>query len=135
MTNLTHIVNHLSFGPSNSLSRSQWNYALNYPATYSDSPLDGKTYPTSSYHQAYHHAIQVVSTNFYDKSFSIYQFLEQSQLVYFKETDVPQAVFSYDLSPMSIIVKQESRHWYDYLTHLFAIIGGTFTSLGLIDAT
>ena len=135
MTNLTHIVNHLSFGPSNSLSRSQYYYAANYPATYSDSPLDGQTYPTSSYHQAYHHAIKVVSTNFYDKSFSIYQFLEQSQLVYFKETDVPQAVFSYDLSPMSIIVKQESRHWYDYLTHLFAIIGGTFTSLGLIDAT
>lgn len=135
MTNLTHIVNHLSFGslPSQ-LSRSQRKYVQ--PNLPSLQPLNDITFPTSAYHQAYHHAIKVVSTNFYDKnSITMHQFLEQSQLVYFSETDVPQAVFSYDLSPMSIIVKQDSRHWYDYLTHLFAIIGGTFTSLGLIDAT
>jgi hypothetical protein len=33
------------------------------------------------------------------------------------------------------VVEKEGRKWYDYLTSLCAIIGGTFTTLGLIDAT
>jgi len=69
----------------------------------------------------------------YDKV-TTYQFLEQSQIVHYNVDDVPEARFSYDLSPMSVIVEREGRKWYDYLTSLFAIIGGTFTTLGLIDS-
>ena len=54
--------------------------------------------------------------------------------MYYDEVNVPEARFSYDLSPMSVVVKREGRKWYDYLTSLCAIIGGTFTTLGLIDA-
>jgi hypothetical protein len=61
--------------------------------------------------------------------------LEQSQVVYYDVVNVPEARFSYDLSPMSVVVQKEGRKWYDYLTSLCAIIGGTFTTLGLIDAT
>jgi hypothetical protein len=32
------------------------------------------------------------------------------------------------------VVGKSGRKWYDYLTSLSAIIGGTFTTLGLIDA-
>ena len=64
-----------------------------------------------------------------------YQFLEQSQIVYYDQVNVPEARFSYDLSPVSVVVTKEGRRWYDYLTSLCAIIGGTFTTLGLIDAT
>lgn len=64
-----------------------------------------------------------------------YQFIEQSQIVKYSEDDVPEARFSYDISPMSVIVKTDGLKWYDYLTSLFAIIGGTFTTLGLIDAS
>lgn len=34
---------------------------------------------------------------------------------------------------MSVVVKKDTRRWYDYVTSLCAIIGGSFTTLGLID--
>mmetsp|Transcript_15763 Transcript_15763/g.23848 ORF Transcript_15763/g.23848 Transcript_15763/m.23848 type:complete len:120 (-) Transcript_15763:158-517(-) len=109
--------------------------------------MDDKEYITSKFHQAYHHYIKVVSTHlnmgssrgaesFNDvNSISVYQMLEQSQIVFYDEVNVPEARFSYDMSPMSVVVQKEGRKWYDYLTSLCAIIGGTFTTLGLIDAT
>ena len=41
--------------------------------------------------------------------------------------DVPQARFSYDLSPMAVVVKKEERKWYDFITSMCGVIGGTFT--------
>ena len=84
-----------------------------------------------------HHYIKVVSTHLDvgGKIVTGYQFLEQSQIVYYDQVNVPEARFSYDLSPVSVVVTKEGRRWYDYLTSLCAIIGGTFTTLGLIDAT
>jgi len=65
----------------------------------------------------------------------MYQFLEQSQIVLYEDTEIPKATFTFDLSPMSVIVGKKERKLYEYLTSLSAIIGGTFTFLGLIDAT
>ena len=102
--------------------------------------MDGTMYSTPDYHQAFHHYIKVVSTHLNmgkseANNMVTYQFLEQSQVVYYDVVNVPEARFSYDLSPMSVVVQKEGRKWYDYLTSLCAIIGGTFTTLGLIDAT
>ena len=103
-------------------------------------PMDGGMFTTTEYHQAFHHYIKVVSTHLNmgsseSNNMVTYQFLEQSQVVYYDVVNVPEARFSYDLSPMSVVVQKEGRKWYDYLTSLCAIIGGTFTTLGLIDAT
>jgi len=140
MTNLTHIVNHLSFGEGNSWKSREVRRALKQvpEALQQITPLDHKMFKTDDFHQAYHHYIKVVSTHLNVGSTilpTIYQFLEQSQIVFYEEVNVPEARFSYDLSPMSVIVEKEGRKWYDYLTSLCAIIGGTFTTLGLIDAT
>jgi len=141
MTNLTHIVNHLSFGSMGKDLSRPVSRALKQvsKALQQFKPLDGKSYVTSEYHQAFHHYIKVVSTRLNigpSNNFpTLYQFLEQSQIVFYEEVNVPEARFSYDLSPMSVIVEKEGRKWYDYLTSLCAIIGGTFTTLGLIDAT
>ena len=101
--------------------------------------MDETMYLTAEFHQAYHHYIKVVSTHLNVGSSAVnqmltYQFLEQSQIVYYDVNNVPEARFSYDLSPMSVVVEKEGRKWYDYLTSLCAIIGGTFTTLGLNDA-
>eukprot|EP00568_Trieres_chinensis_P010519 CAMPEP_0183305858 /NCGR_PEP_ID=MMETSP0160_2-20130417/10464_1 /TAXON_ID=2839 ORGANISM="Odontella Sinensis, Strain Grunow 1884" /NCGR_SAMPLE_ID=MMETSP0160_2 /ASSEMBLY_ACC=CAM_ASM_000250 /LENGTH=476 /DNA_ID=CAMNT_0025469135 /DNA_START=146 /DNA_END=1576 /DNA_ORIENTATION=- len=140
MTNLTHRVNHLSFGePDFATGRKTKRILKQLPDQHRNfNPIDDTLYPTSEFHQAYHHYIKVVSThldmtNGWDTLVS-YQFLEQAQIVHYEESQVPEARFSYDLSPMSVIVKKEGRKWYDYLTSLCAIIGGTFTTLGLIDA-
>jgi len=140
MTNLTHTVNHLSFGPMGKNPSRQVTRALKQvpEALQQFNPLDEKEFPTMKFHEAFHHYIKVVSTHINLGSSNVptlYQFLEQSQVVYYEEVNVPEARFSYDLSPMSVIVEKEERKWYDYLTSLCAIIGGTFTTLGLIDAT
>mmetsp|Transcript_5866 Transcript_5866/g.8623 ORF Transcript_5866/g.8623 Transcript_5866/m.8623 type:complete len:503 (+) Transcript_5866:153-1661(+) len=158
MTNLTHIVNHLSFGSPDTLpdhkhkevTRLLKQVPPKYKRFY---PLDHKLFETKKYHQAYHHYIKVVQTHFdmsgkgRDESgrpinkmdgynaMSTYQFLRQSQVVLYDEMTVPEARFSYDLSPMSVLVQKESRKWYDYVTSLCAIIGGAFTTFGLIDAS
>lgn len=142
MTNLSHVVNHLSFGePIESASRKTKRILKQAPAEHQQfNPMDGASYLTVDFHQAYHHYIKVVSThlnmgNTESNSMVAYQFLEQSQIVFYDPQNVPEARFSYDLSPMSVVVQKQGRKWYDYLTSLCAIIGGTFTTLGLIDAT
>jgi len=143
MTNLTHRTNHVSFGdPIDNTSRKAKRILKQVPEEHRQfSPMDGQMFHTAEFHQAYHHYIKVVSThlNMGSKgsanSMVTYQFLEQSQIVYYDVSNVPEARFSYDLSPMSVVVEKQGRKWYDYLTSLCAIIGGTFTTLGLIDAT
>jgi len=162
MTNLTHRVNHLSFGePIAQLQphlqntpqmRKVRRVLKQVPEEHKQfNPMDTKVYATAQFHQAFHHYIKVVSTHlnmgsaastkgdgsFNDdvNSITVYQMLEQSQIVYYDEVNVPEARFSYDMSPMSVVVQKQGRKWYDYLTSLCAIIGGTFTTLGLIDAT
>jgi len=143
MTNLTHRTNHVSFGdPIDEKSRKAKRILKQVPEEHRQfSPMDGQMYFTAEFHQAYHHYIKVVSTHLNmgasgsANSMVTYQFLEQSQIVYYDVANVPEARFSYDLSPMSVVVEKQGRKWYDYLTSLCAIIGGTFTTLGLIDAT
>jgi len=53
--------------------------------------------------------------------------------MHYSEDDIPEAKFNYDISPMSVVISSKNRRWYDFLTSLMAIIGGTFTVLGLID--
>lgn len=139
MTNLSHRVNHLSFGqmgknPSRPVTRA----LKQVPDSLKQfTPLDNQMYQTTQVHTAWHHYIKVVSTHIKTGSSklpTLYQFLEQSQIVQYEEFNVPEARFSYDLSPMAVVVEKSQRKWYDYLTSLCAIIGGTFTTLGLIDA-
>jgi len=142
MTNLTHRVNHLSFGDEvNSKNYKTKRILKQVPEEHKQfNPIDDSMYFTKDFHQAWHHYIKVVSTHLEldgggKNSLMTYQFLEQSQIVHYDEEAVPEARFSYDISPMSVVVQKEGRKWYDYLTSLCAIIGGSFTTLGLIDAS
>merc|ERR1739845_220828 len=140
MTNLTHRVNHLSFGTTKRNSSNLVKSVLKQvpESLQKFTPIDNTTYVTNKFHQAHHHYIKVVSTHIRmgRKNLPVmYQFLEQSQIVFYENVYVPKATFTFDLSPMSVIVRKKGRKWYDYLTSLSAIIGGTFTTLGLIDAT
>merc|ERR1712238_551151 len=66
---------------------------------------------------------------------NLYQILPNTQLSYYKKDIVPEAKFVYDLSPISVNYRKESRQWYQYITSLFAIIGGVFTMVGMIEST
>mmetsp|Transcript_25208 Transcript_25208/g.77703 ORF Transcript_25208/g.77703 Transcript_25208/m.77703 type:complete len:82 (-) Transcript_25208:10-255(-) len=59
-----------------------------------------------------------------------YQMLSQSQVMHYSETEVPEAKFSYDLSPMAALFPSKLI----VSSSVCAIIGGTFTVVGLLDA-
>jgi protein disulfide-isomerase-like protein len=135
MTNLSHVVNHVSFGePPTRQTQRVKKYLAGIPQDHKNfSPLDGKEYVSDQFHRAHHHYLSIVSTHF-DDQFVKYQFLAQSQEVMYEVADVPEARFSYDLSPMAVTVSKVSqKSWYEFVTSCFAIVGGTFTTLGLID--
>ncbi len=47
--------------------------------------------------------------------------------MHYQDDEVPEAKFSYDISPMSVVISSKRRRWYEFVTSLMAIIGGTFT--------
>jgi hypothetical protein len=53
--------------------------------------------------------------------------------VQYAEEDVPEARFTYDLSPMAVLIKKKGKHWYQFVTSMCALIGGTFTVVGLLS--
>jgi len=152
MTNVSHIINHLSFGKpfSNYFIK---NGLKNTPAGFLEStkPFDGNVYVTHNEHEAHHHYLKVITTEFepekgqsrpkanngfykpLDKQ-RAYQILQSSQLSLYRADIVPEAKFTYDLSPIAVSYEKTSRKWYDYFTSLMAIIGGTFTVVGMLES-
>lgn len=51
----------------------------------------------------------------------------------YEEVDVPEARFSYDISPMSVTITRQGKKWYEFITSICALIGGTFTVVGLLN--
>jgi len=142
MTNVSHIVNSLSIG--HPASQRNFKYTpLNTNGTINSvipnevrsklSPMDGNVYTTEHLHESYHHYLKVVTTR--SKDANLYQILPNTQLSYYTNDMVPEAKFVYDLSPISVTYRMESRRWYEYVTSLFAIIGGIFTIVGMIEST
>jgi len=102
--------------------------------------MDGNVYVTQQKHNFHHHFMKVVATKYdhikYQRNgIQVYQVLAQSQAMIYNKTVIPQARFSYDMSPIAVQVSHKSRHWYDYLTSLLALIGGAFTVIGFFDSS
>lgn len=149
MTNVSHEVHHLSFGaPGVKYAIEKGSLAT--PANFEESlnPMDGNVYVNHNDHEAFHHYMKVVSTEFDDpynsmsnsrspsrrNSIVAYQILSSSQLSYYRNDVVPEAKFSFDPSPIAVHHRMEAKkHWYDYFTSLMAIIGGTFTVIGMLE--
>jgi len=146
LTNVSHQVNSLSIGdPYSARVVAEMAEAKNIPADVTSklTPMNGNVYTAHNLHESYHHYLKVVSTRIPEKKTHInkpggasaYQIIPSSQLTYYKEDMVPEAKFVYDLSPISVTYRTSSRQWYEYVTSLFAIIGGVFTIVGLIEST
>lgn len=154
MTNVSHIINHLSFGKP--FSKYFIKESLkNTPAGFLETtrPFDGNVYVTRNEHEAHHHYLKVITTAFdaeskikkkykrkdNDKFFKsqlsrAYQILQSSQLSLYKSDIVPEAKFTYDLSPIAVSYEKKYRAWYDYFTSVMAIVGGTFTVVGMLES-
>jgi len=143
MANVSHVVNYLSFGPA--LSRNGLRRVAEVPSNFftieSTMPMNDRVYMNSKLHSAWHHYIKVVSTHLeigsrYQGKDAIlaYQMVQSSQIMQYNEEDVPEARFSYDISPMSVVISRKGKRWYEFVTSICAIIGGTFTVISLISS-
>lgn len=129
-TNLSHQINHLSFqqvlGDSD---RGHISDAV--PRNFGKliRPFDGNVYANAALHESFHHYIKLVPTNTLH-----YQVVQSSQLSLYHDLVVPEAKFQLDFSPIAVTYRVERRPWYDYVTTVFAIVGGTFTLIGMIES-
>jgi len=102
--------------------------------------MDGNVYVSHELHEAYHHYLKVVTANVENlkmgrRPLKAYQIIQNSQLSFCNPGVVPEAKFIFDLSLIAVNYEKRRRHWYDYLTSALAIIGGTFTFVGMIEST
>jgi hypothetical protein len=103
-------------------------------------PMNGYAYVNYELHEAYHHYLKVITTNieglrYGTRDLYAYQILESSQLSFYRNDMTPEAKFILDLSPIAVKWRTKRRHWYDYLTSVMAIVGGTFTVVGMMEAS
>ncbi|GAB0496687.1 hypothetical protein MMPV_008001 [Pyropia vietnamensis] len=134
-TNTSHIISHLSFGTP--LSASVQHKVPRDVAAHIH-PLDGRHFINYGYAQSHEHYIKVVSTHYRTGTLmATHDVLGYQQAVSSMTFDaapaVPEARFSYDLSPTAVIMEPAGRRWYDWATNLVAILGGAFAVLGLLD--
>eukprot|EP00752_Nemacystus_decipiens_P004113 g3763.t1 len=136
-TNLSHIVHHMSFGVDPP-RRVQTKINRLPEDLRQNAPMDGNVYIAPEYHQAPHHYIRVVGSSYQlssmKKPWHGYQAVANSQMMLYDEEEVPEARFAYNISPMSVLVRSEKRPFYDFATKVLAIVGGTFSVVGLVDA-
>lgn len=140
MTNVSHQVHHLSVGEPFAERLMEENSIIPPQVRNKLKPMNGNVYVTNELHEAYHHYIKIVTTNVEglkrgNREFKAYQILQNSQLSYYRTDVVPEAKFMYDLSPIAVTYEWESRTWYDYITSVMAIIGGTFTVVGMLESS
>mmetsp|Transcript_20193 Transcript_20193/g.28765 ORF Transcript_20193/g.28765 Transcript_20193/m.28765 type:complete len:570 (+) Transcript_20193:86-1795(+) len=143
MTNLSHHVIELSFEDfyeGTVMTRKRSADGLPLHLKQKVNALDGATFTTLNLHEAYHHYIKLVSTNFETGSSSkkngrVYQMVVKSQIAYYQSKVIPIAKFQYDYSPVSVTHRVKSRKWYDYMTSLLAIVGGMFTVIGMLEGS
>jgi len=149
LTNTSHEIHSLSFGdPGTRDMIKRNNFVTPVGFDRALTPLNGNVYVNHNSHEAFHHYLKLVTTDFDDpylkesrsrykrSEIRAYQVLSSSQLSLYRSDIVPEAKFSYDPSPIAVYHRRAySKRWYDYITSLMAIIGGTFTVIGMIENT
>jgi thiol-disulfide isomerase/thioredoxin len=141
MTNVSHMVNELFVGDPTAKHWIKEGRSL-LPPDLKDkiSPMDGNIYPTMNLHESYHHYLKLITTKVEgmkmgSRELRSYQMLANSQLALYTGDTTPEAKFAYDLSPIAVTYSYRGRQWYEYLTSIFAIVGGVFTCVGIIEGS
>jgi thiol-disulfide isomerase/thioredoxin len=133
LTNVSHMINSLSIGdPMAGMKIINGEATVPKEVKAKISPLDGNVCVTMNLHESYHHYLKVITTKAPGlqvgrRDLKAYQIIPSSQLSYYRNDQVPEAKFVYDLSPISVAYRHSSRRWYAYCTSIFALVGGMFT--------
>jgi len=135
MVNVSHTINHLSFGGEYGVLRdldmfeSQYEWKVPRDILKHMAPLDGKGFVTKHFHEAPQHYLKIVTTKV--GTLTTYQFTHTNHVSsvdkHSRLYDAPVAKFIYDLNPLSIRVKPRAKKWYEFVTSLLALMGGCYT--------
>jgi len=134
LTNVSHLVNHFSFGDKDAHHFAE---RLSIPKDMLAhvTPMDKKRYIVERFHEAPQHYLKVVSTYVHGREKAFYQMTHTQRIRKLKRESkaglAPQARLTWDFSPMSVKVRAQHRPWYEFITSLFAILGGTYTIVEL----
>jgi len=131
--NVSHIVHHLSFGEDLDAADE---HLLPEEARTKMGLLDGRTFLSKVKNVTHEHYLKVVLNTFQllsGKELNTYEFTANSNK-YTETSQMPMARFSYDLSPMQVVVSEHRTPFSHFITQLCAIIGGIFTVAGIIDS-
>nr|XP_027101775.1 endoplasmic reticulum-Golgi intermediate compartment protein 3-like [Coffea arabica] len=121
--NVSHIIHDLSFGPK-------------YPGIHN--PLDGTTRILRGTSGTFKYYIKIVPTEYNYLSKEVLPTNQFSVTEYFSPMNEfdrtwPAVYFLYDLSPITVTIKEERRNFLHFITRLCAVLGGTFALTGMLD--
>lgn len=122
--NVTHTINHLSFGPVIPGKRNI---------------LDGSTEISDSPSMMYQYYIKIVATmamksdgtSIDTNQFAVTRHRRRSSDI---DSGPPGVYFIYEFAPMMVKYTERTKSFLRFLTSVFAIIGGVFTVAGIIDS-
>eukprot|EP00298_Acanthocystis_sp_HF-20_P021255 c27496_g1_i1.p1 GENE.c27496_g1_i1~~c27496_g1_i1.p1 ORF type:complete len:486 (+),score=167.05 c27496_g1_i1:45-1502(+) len=129
--NTTHFVSSLTFGEI--ISKDQLRRLHKSIIPFMDT-LNNTFFTSETYGTTREHNLKIVHTtnhDFHGKISSTYQFTATST-EYVEHP--PSAKFSFDFSPIQVIVKQYRNPLSSFVISLCAIIGGVFTMIGIFDS-
>ncbi|KAL6578431.1 hypothetical protein OROMI_010759 [Orobanche minor] len=121
--NVSHIIHDLSFGPK-------------YPGIHN--PLDDTVRILHGASGTFKYYIKIVPTEYKYISKEVLPTNQFSVTEYFSpisESDRawPAVYFLYDLSPITVTIREERRSFLHFITRLCAVLGGTFALTGMLD--
>ncbi|MED6210575.1 hypothetical protein PIB30_065421 [Stylosanthes scabra] len=121
--NVSHVIHDLSFGPE-------------YPGIHN--PLDDTTRILHDTSGTFKYYIKVVPTEYRYISKEVVPTNQFSVTEYFStmndhDRTWPAVYFLYDLSPITVTIKEERRSFLHFITRLCAVLGGTFAVTGMLD--
>uniref|UniRef100_A0A383W9Z7 Thioredoxin domain-containing protein n=1 Tax=Tetradesmus obliquus TaxID=3088 RepID=A0A383W9Z7_TETOB len=138
--NMSHTVNSFYFGAMPSPTKYHALKKLHPLGLNSDwlDKLKGQQFFSTSPQHTHEHYMQVVRTTIQPlhggkaSSYDAYEYNAHSH-TYISDHQ-PTAKFSYDLAAMQVVVREQPRPWYKFLTTTCAVIGGVFTVAGILDS-
>ncbi|CAI9295218.1 unnamed protein product [Lactuca saligna] len=136
--NMSHVISDFSFGRKiNARVMSDLKRILPYIGV-SHAKLNGQAYLTDPEDHAnvtVEHYIQVVKTEVMRSSHQLiedYEYTAHSSLMH--AHSVPVVKFHFELSPMQVLITENSKSFSHFITNVCAIIGGVFTVAGILDS-
>ena len=150
LINATHAINHFSFGTPQPKSTRLWMEFME--SKLEQKQLDGVPHPHALFHdidtldgtvfisdhidRTYEHFIQVIPTIYRSrKGLTVKTYKYSVTSAEHTDTDkFPSAKFSYQISPMAVVMSEKSTPLYEFLTRSCAIVGGLFTVFSLLNA-